>query len=142
MLHHLSIVKEEVESTALDGIDIRMRTGHVTIEMDQSFGEQQRLEHKEKMRLVDDKYRSERSLKQYYLGCSCSVCYQRYHISKGYHCCDSKSRCNVRRYVEEFEDSVDSHSAPFERKIETMNKVEVAYIFRIICITICNLFKT
>ena len=130
MFHHLSIVKEEVESIALDSIDIKMRTGHVKIEMDQSFAEQQRLEHKEKMSLVDDKYRSERSLKQYYLGCSCSVCYQRYHISKGYHCCDSKSRCNVRRYVEELEDSVDSHSAPIERKIETMNKVRSCIYFQ------------
>ena len=135
MFQHLLFVKEEIESTALDSIDIKMRTGHVAIEIDQSFAEHQRLEHKEKMSLVDDKYRSERSLKQYYLGCSCSVCYQRYHISKGYHCCDSKSRCNVRRYVEELEDSVDSHSAPVERKIETMNKVEVAFIFRITCIT-------
>ena len=123
MFHYLLIVKEEIESTALDSIEIKMSTGHVAIEMDQSFSEQQRLEHKEKMSLVNDKYRSERSLRQYYLGCSCSVCYQRYHISKGYHCCDSKSRCNVRRYVEECEDSVDSYSAPVERKIETMNKV-------------------
>ena len=127
---HLLIVKEEVEPTALDSIDIKMRTDHVTIEMDQSFAEQQRLEHKEQMSLVDDNYRSKRSLKQYYLGCSCSVCYQRYHISKGYHCCDSKSRCNVRRYDEELEDSIDSHSAPVGRKIETMNKVRSCMYFQ------------
>ena len=105
-----------------------MKDEHVSIDMDNT-----NYNHTEQNKGFDldyyEKYRSEKSLKQYYLGCSCSVCYQRYYISKGYHCCDSKSRCNVRRYEksDDLEDSIDSHSAPIERKCETMKEVNILH---------------
>ena len=105
-----------------------MKNEHVSIDMDNTnYNHNKGEETKSQLEREYEKYRSERSLKQYYLGCSCSVCYQRYHISKGYHCCDSKSRCNYRRYekFDDSEDNVDSHSEPVERKCETMQQVKI-----------------
>ena len=103
-----------------------MKDEHVSIDMDPpDYGRKGGiLLTEETMDFVGS--RSERSLKQYYLGCSCSVCYQRYQFSKGYHCCDSKSRCNVRRYekCDDLEETVDACSAPVERKCEEIKQVE------------------
>ena len=121
-------VSKNQESTNLNTIDIKMKDQHVSIDMDHT-----NYNHTEQNKGFDldyyEKYKSDKSLKQYYLGCSCSVCYQRYYISKGYHCCDSKSRCNVRRYEksDDLEDSIDSHSAPIERKCETMQEVNILH---------------
>ena len=62
---------------------------------------------KEKPYMVDQQSlaNSKRSLKHFYLESSCSVCSERYKISKGTHSCDAKSRCNFKQkdYIEDLE---------------------------------------
>ena len=104
-----------------------MKDDHVSIDMEPSYyGRTGGVLLKEDSMDFIGNSMSERSLKQYYLGCSCSVCYQRYQFSKGYHCCDSKSRCNVRRYekCDDLEETVDACSAPVERECEEMKQVQ------------------
>ena len=74
--------------------------------------------------VYDNHVNSYNSLKKFYLGCSCSVCYQRYEFSKGSHLCNSKTRCHVKQGKitqrldpDQFHDTVDDESTSVEPPI-------------------------
>ena len=84
-------------------------TGHVTIAMEEKprneINNWEINQMKNEIKQSKDEIKSRSSLKHYYLGCSCRICYQRYKFSKKPHSCNAKDRCHVdnRQKIEDLE---------------------------------------
>ena len=78
-----------------------MKRDHVTIDMEDIPRKMDKklkmIQMNEEINEPKDEIKTGSSLKHYYLGCSCQICYQRYKFSKQPHFCNAKDRCHVVR---------------------------------------------
>ena len=74
-----------------------MKTDHVAIEMEEKPCNKnwKVIQMNEDIQKSKEDMKPRSSLKSYYLGCSCVICYRRYKCSKKPHSCNAKDRCHV-----------------------------------------------
>ena len=78
-------------------INLEMKTDHVAIEMEEKplNNNWKVIQMNEDIKKSKEDMKPRSSLKSYYLGCSCVICYRRYKCSKKPHSCNANDRCHV-----------------------------------------------